>query len=154
MYLQRTTHFITKLEKFSFLNISLANSIPTMHTLKTINPSPNMSVEVLHTKNHFTRVLQIPLTCHVIIKLIFLALWSSNLGSIHSYDSYNFLLKNQHHCHHSVTFSPDSYDFFAKFFFHLNSNTSYSIIISSPQFTSPTSDTNKSSFLPSPSSFL
>ena len=51
-----------------------ANSISTMDTLKTINPSPNMSVEVPNTKNHFTRVLQILLACHVIIKLIFLAL--------------------------------------------------------------------------------
>ena len=44
-----------------------------MCTLKTINPSSNMSVEVPHTKNHFTRVLLIPLSFHVIIKLIFLS---------------------------------------------------------------------------------
>ena len=47
MYLLRTTPFHLKFEQTSSLNISFANFIPTMHTLKTINLSPNMSVKVL-----------------------------------------------------------------------------------------------------------
>ena len=49
-----------------------ANSISIMYHLKTINLSTNVPVEVSQTKNHFTMVLQTPLTCHLIIKLIFL----------------------------------------------------------------------------------
>ena len=30
-----------------------------MPSLKTMNPPPNMSVEVPHTKNHFTRIAKV-----------------------------------------------------------------------------------------------
>ena len=51
----------------------------------------SVSHHVRQTKNHFIRILQIPLTSHFIIKLI--KFWSSHLGRIRIYDSHNFLLK-------------------------------------------------------------
>ena len=69
MHLLCTISFHHKTRVVFFPQHFFANSTPTMHTLKTINMSSNMSVEVPQTKNHFTRVLQIPLICHVIKKL-------------------------------------------------------------------------------------
>ena len=41
----------------NFHSIYFAKSIPTVYTLKTIISSPNKTVKVTQTKNHFTRTL-------------------------------------------------------------------------------------------------
>ena len=97
--------FISKLKQSSNLNISFAKFISTMYTIKIINPSPNTSVKVTQTENHFTRVFYIPLTLTFIIKLILLnSLAFFPRAHTHTYHSHNFLLKSQHHCHHSCHF--------------------------------------------------
>ena len=111
--------FIAKFEQPFSLNISFADFISIMHTLKSSKKSLTLSVKVPQTKNHFTRVLQIPLTSHVVIKLIFLAVLFLHPGLlfIRTYDSHNFLLKNQHHCYYSVTF-PSNFCNPHAWFFH------------------------------------
>ena len=60
--------FIANLKQSSFPNISVSNSIFTVYTLKTVNPSLSTYIKFSQIKNHFTKVLSIPLTCSFILQ--------------------------------------------------------------------------------------
>ena len=68
--------------------------------LKPSKPSISLPTCPLKTPDQelLYQVFANSFTCHV-IKLIFLALRCSKMGSICTYDFYNFLLKSQHHYH-------------------------------------------------------